>query len=296
MRFTLVGAGAVGTLWALKLHQAGHNVHLWTRSEKDTIQCRLDDHSPVTFSANQTFLLNDSDCILVCVKAFQVDTALNSVLPHIHPDTPIILMHNGMGTASQALTKLGDTPLLLATTSQASLRISENTIQHTGVGETRLGGVNQNGKQCDFMAEVLNHALAPCSWESNIESALWQKLAINCMINPLTAIHQIPNGDLTQPAFRDKLSKIAREVANVMQAEGMDTNSDILLKSALSVAEATASNYSSMNRDIYFKRPSEIDAITGYLIHCATRHGIAAPQNQALYNAIRNLESSYDNP
>ncbi|MGF1768534.1 2-dehydropantoate 2-reductase [Enterovibrio makurazakiensis] len=296
MRFTLVGAGAVGTLWGLKLHEAGHQLHFWTRAEQYSLARGFDSQTEQYFHANNARALKESDCIMVCVKAFQVDTALNSVLPHIHPDTPIILMHNGMGTASQALTKLGDTPLLLATTSQASLRISEKTIQHTGVGETRLGGVNQNGKQCDFMAEVLNHALAPCSWESNIESALWQKLAINCMINPLTAIHQIPNGDLTQPAFRDKLSKIAREVANVMQAEGMDTNSDILLKSALSVAEATASNYSSMNRDIYFKRPSEIDAITGYLIHCATRHGIAAPQNQALYNAIRNLESSYDNP
>ncbi|MEZ8027011.1 2-dehydropantoate 2-reductase [Enterovibrio norvegicus] len=296
MHFTLVGAGAVGTLWGLKLQNAGHHVHFWTRAEQNSLTRSLESQAEQHFPANNPALLADSDCILVCVKAFQVDTALNSLLPHLHQDTPVILMHNGMGTAQSALEKLGTFPLLLATTSQASLLLSETTIRHTGMGETRLGGINPSGKRCDFLTEVLNHALPPCAWENKIEQALWQKLAINCMINPLTGIFQIQNGELTKPEYSDQLHQLASEIALVMRAEGIDTDSDTVLQRTLSVANATATNYSSMNRDVFFKRASEIDAITGYLIHCANRHRIATPENQALYLAIKNLEQSYDHP
>ncbi|ATF10252.1 2-dehydropantoate 2-reductase [Candidatus Enterovibrio altilux] len=293
MHFTCVGAGAIGTLWALKLHAIGHHVHFWTRAKQSSVMCSFEFQSKYIFPANNTRILAESDCILVCVKAFHVTTALNNFLPYLHTSPLVILMHNGMGTAKDALRKLGDIPLLLATTSQGSLLISKNTIRHTGIGETRLGGINASGKQCGFMANIFNDALAPCTWDTNIERALWHKLAISCMINPLTGILQIQNGELVLPQYRDQLRQLANEVANVMRAKNIEIDSEIVLYHALFVAVATATNYSSMNRDIFFKRSSEIGFITGYLIRCAASFGIALPENQSLYNTIKHLEQSY---
>ncbi|MGL5739621.1 MAG: ketopantoate reductase C-terminal domain-containing protein, partial [Plesiomonas shigelloides] len=59
------------------------------------------------------------------------------------------------------------------------------------------------------------------------------------------------------------------------------------------VIQATAENFSSMHQDITLQRASEIDYITGYLIHRAQAHGLAVPHHQALYAAIKQLESAH---
>lgn len=295
MRFTLVGAGAVGALWGLKLLEAGHQVHFVTRTETSHISLGVEHQKQYRFPANQPALIAQSDCLLVCVKAFQVADAIHLVKRHLHPDTPVVLMHNGMGTAAIALELLTHNPLLLATTSHGSLKLAESWVRHTGLGETRLGGINPTGKQCEFMADVFNHALAPCYWERDIQTALWNKLAVNCMINPITALQQCQNGALLSERWHTQLTTLSEEIAKVMQAEGLATTPEDVLQKVLQVAKATADNYSSMNRDVYFKRRSEIDFITGYLISRAAFHGIAVPENRMLYQAMKDLEQSYDN-
>ncbi|MEZ8141602.1 2-dehydropantoate 2-reductase [Enterovibrio norvegicus FF-454] len=295
MHFTIVGTGAIGSLWGLKLRQAGHQVHLLTRHQEVTLERGFEKAQPVYFAANQPDLLKDSDCIVICVKAFHVEAAIHRILPNLHPDMPVVLMHNGMGTTDTALRLVSNNPLLFATTSHGSLMLSSTEVKHTGIGETRVGGINALGKRCGFLTDVLDHALSPCCWDEHIQQALWHKLAINCMINPLSAIDQIPNGDLLLPCYQEQLLLLSKEIAQVMNTEGIATSGDDVLHKTLDVAQATASNYSSMNRDIFHQRRSEIDFITGYLIKRAALHGIATPKNTALYKAIKNLESSYDN-
>lgn len=294
MRFTLVGAGAVGTLWGLSLANAGHQVHWITRQNETAVLRGFEADTAIVFPANQRELLADSDCVLVCVKAFHVQTALETLLPDLHPDTPVILMHNGMGTAEKALKLLPNNPLLLAITSHGSLVVTETEVRHTGLGETHIGGINPSGKQCDFLKDVFEHALPPVSWHPEITSALWRKLAVNCMINPLTALEQCQNGDLLSPVYQTQLQTLSQEIASVMHAEGQEVSAKEVFAFSLAVASATAQNYSSMNRDVHYKRLSEIDYITGYLINRAESHGIATPANRALYQAIKERELSYD--
>ncbi|PCS23471.1 2-dehydropantoate 2-reductase [Candidatus Enterovibrio escicola] len=294
MRITLVGAGAIGSLWALKLHQAGHYIHVWTRDFRPTIELGLKDGTKETFSSNNVQLLLDSDCILFCVKIFQVVGALDAILPYLNLNALVIFMYNGMGISEAVLTRLGTTPVILATTAQASFKLSKVEIKHNGIGETRLGGVNDAGKQYSFIADVFHHALAPCFWEEEIKHALWRKLAINCLINPLSALNQIANGELIKKIWHKKLEQLSGEFAEVARKEKINLSKEEILELSLAVARATANNYCSMNRDVFFKRPSEIDFITGYLISRAKYYSIHVPLNVSLYQEIKNLECSYD--
>ncbi len=293
MNILILGPGAVGSLWATKFKLAGHNVSLWGRRSNSEQSLQLDDHPAINFSNQHIPSVQSADLIVVTVKAWQVESAIEPLLPYINTDTIIMLMHNGMGTAQLIETKLADNPLIAATTTHGAYKPSKEQVLHTGQGNTQLGGFNAKGDQCDFLAEVMNHALPEVNWNPNINAALWTKLAINCAINPLTAIHQCKNGALAAPEFATELANITRELVEVMNKEGIKIDFDSLHTTVMQVVNATAANYSSMRQDVFHQRRTEIDFITGYLLKAAEKHHISTPENAKLYQRIKQIEQSW---
>ncbi len=212
MNIVILGPGAIGSLWATKLKQAGHNVSLWSRSSETQLTLQLDDTAVDTFANHHLLDVQNADLIVVTVKAWQVGEAIRPLLPHISPDTIVMLMHNGMGTAQNVAALLPNNPIVLATTTHGAYKPNKQHVSHTGHGITQLGGFNGSGEQCQFLQEVMHHALPEVRWNPNIHAALWTKLAINCAINPLTAIHQCKNGALAQQKFQDTLRNITHEL------------------------------------------------------------------------------------
>ncbi|WP_070970708.1 2-dehydropantoate 2-reductase [Vibrio sonorensis] len=293
MNIVVLGPGAIGSLWAYNLMQAGHNVSVWSRSSDKHYHFRLDDSPSIQLINNDIESLHKADLILVTVKAWQVEAALQSIAIHIAPETVLMLMHNGMGSAERLPTTLTQHPILLATTTHGAYKPSVDQVLHTGLGATQVGPYNELGKQCSFVAEVLQHALTDVNWNEHIEHALWQKLAVNCAINPLTAIHQIKNGKLADPRYHKEITGIVSEVVLIMNAKGFPAKSEPLCEMIYSVINATAENYSSMHQDVMHHRPSEIDFITGYLLDTAKAQNISAPFNQALFNEIKEIEKNW---
>lgn len=293
MNIVVLGPGAVGSLWAYSLHQAGHSVSVYSRRQSPFIPLQVDQHPIISVQNNHLDSLRNADLLLVTVKAPQVAQALTSIKQEIDADCIVVLMHNGMGTAEKISQLLPNNPLLLATTTHGALRNSSEQVLHTGLGSTQIGGYNQTGMQCQFVTEVFHHALAHVEWNNQILDALWNKLAINCAINPLTAIHQIYNGQLAEPHYAEAIHAIIGEVSQVMNAEGVEVTEQQLEARIYHVIEATAKNHSSMQQDIFHQRQSEIDFITGYLLQKAQQHGISTPTNSALFKHIKQIEQSW---
>ena len=290
MNIVIVGPGAIGSLWAYKLHQAGHKVSLWGAKQNQQWMLAADDSPEILFSYNQPQTLIDADLLLVTVKAWQVETAITPLLPHVNKDAILLFMHNGMGAVDNIVELISEYPVVIATTTHGALKVDAHHVKHTGIGQTQLGAFNLKGSQCTFLVDVLNHALPTVSWNPNIQFALWNKLAINCAINPLTAIHQCLNGALAEEKFRPTLVAVIDELVSVMQAEKIPVDRNQLTTTIDNVIRATAANKSSMHQDIFYRRQTEIDFITGYLVRKAQQHGIEVPANSELYKQIQLLE------
>ncbi|ASI95657.1 2-dehydropantoate 2-reductase [Vibrio rotiferianus] len=293
MNILILGPGAVGSLWATKFQFAGHNVSLWGRTSDSKQQLQLDDDPAISFANQHLPSVQAADLIVVTVKAWQVEAAIEPLLPYISEDTIVMLMHNGMGTAPLIEAKLAGNPIVIATTTHGAYKPSKEQVLHTGHGYTQLGGFNPKGAQCGFLADVMNHALPEVNWNSNINAALWTKLAINCAINPLTAIHQCKNGELAAPEFATELTNITHELVEVMNKEEIEVDFDSLHATIMQVVNATAANYSSMRQDVFHQRRTEIDFITGYLLQAAEKHHISTPENAKLYQRIKQIEQSW---
>ncbi|WP_435274683.1 ketopantoate reductase family protein [Psychrobium sp. nBUS_13] len=281
----ILGHGAIGLLWAHSLVALGHRVTLLshrlilppskqqfvTRDGKELI-------NHLIFSHN---FPESVDLVLVTTKAYQVQSAL---LPHLHKiSVPIMLLHNGMG-AIDTLAIDSQHQVILATTTHGALK-NHNTLTHTGVGNTIIGNY-QNTEEglLEEWQQLLNNALPSVETHSNIRQPLLLKLAINCVINPLTAIHQCKNGELLNSDFQPQIDKLIAELQQVISKLDNDWPHDeiSLKKMIMAVARATADNYSSMAQDVKYQRRTEIDFINGYLISKGRQLDINLIENSKL--------------
>ncbi|WP_261834912.1 2-dehydropantoate 2-reductase [Vibrio ishigakensis] len=295
MKITVVGLGAIGSLFAYSLQKAGHQVSVWTRDNALSKTLKLDEHESLNFPANKTQLLEQADLVLICTKSWQLQNVLEQTLAFIPLSTPIVISHNGMGAIEKAQTLLDGRPILFATTTHGALKKDAETVLHTGIGQTVIGPYSKQALNLENLAQIFDSALPNAVWQTNIKQALWNKLAINCCINPLTAIFDCKNGELDTPDSLQIIETLCDEITQVMLVEGYKADSDTLFNTAKSVIKATSANYSSMHQDVSHQRVTEIDYITGYLLDCAKAHAIHTPYNQELYNKIKKLEASYDN-
>lgn len=290
----IIGTGAIGCLWAANLLRIGQQVQLISRKATNIQQLTYQDVTGKNFvfdCPNSTQLLSSNSPILVCVKAQQIISALLQHKHHIKPNQVIVLMHNGMGCAEQAAKLLPDNPIICATTANASLLVGPLNIKQTGLGITYLGAFNQQARLASHLCNELNNALDNCYWSENIEQKLWLKLLINIAINPLTAIFSINNGKLKQPRYQQQIKQIINEAMPVLEALQISIDKSTLLTTINTVITASATNYSSMNRDIHFMRATENDYISGYLLQKASQHNIETPLIKSLYEQIKVLES-----
>jgi 2-dehydropantoate 2-reductase len=296
-QLAIVGKGAIGGLIGFKCHQLGYDYQHLVKSEHELPFKVMDivgvSHS---FVPNSTIITMPSqfDLLILPVKAYQIMSVLEQLEPFIQPKHIIVLLHNGMGTIEKVKEKLPNNPLIAATTSYGALKLDADTLTETGLGHTHLGWLsNVDVRLKQSIEPILSALLPPSKWHQNIGLALWNKLAINAVINPLTAIHNLKNGELAKVKYNTIIFDICYEIAIVMQALGYPADNLELFKNVQRVITATANNYSSMHQDLKFQRRTEIEFINGYVTSQATELNIKVPFNQRLLKQIRQLEQPH---
>jgi 2-dehydropantoate 2-reductase len=289
----VLGAGALGCLYGDALQRTGCLTTLVLR--RGTTQQSL----PLTVERDGTRITQQLPVItadspetishlLVTTKAYDVCTAVASISHLLAPDAVVLLLVNGMGLAEQLRADWPQIDIYCGTSTEGAYRVAPLHIRHAGRGETRMG---QQGRQQPPWFAQWTQAITPCIWDAQIVTALWSKLAVNCIVNPLTAAHRCPNGELaSRPELALEVALLCKEVARISSAAGFADVAATLPQTVAAVIAGTANNRSSMLQDVLNGRRTEIDYINGYLLQVAEQHGIEAPRNRALLETVKKAE------
>lgn len=290
MNITVLGCGALGQIWLYALQQQRHMVQGWLKNRLTQLDLSVKNINGVLISdtilANDYAKLRACELLIVTLKAWQVAPTLSKLTKHLPDSCPILLLQNGIGT----LDEIGilPQPILIGITRQAAYR--ENGITyHTANGLTQIGTVVSTDNTLSYIATQLNYAL-PTRWNEHILQAQWMKLAINCIINPLTVKYNCCNGELL--SRYTAITALCNEIFAVMQAEGLTISYVELMDEVIAVIRCTANNISSTLQDIRAGRQTEMDYITGYLMQRAKLKNINIPINSDLYYLVKNRECS----
>ena len=223
--------------------------------------------------------------LLVTTKAYDVREAVAGIAHLLDEKCVVLLLINGLGLSEQLAAEWPNLDIYCGTTTEGAYNIGVQHICHAGRGETRVGREGQTSPP-DWFGQWAR-AIDPCVWDRHIARALWSKLAINCIINPLTALHRCRNGELAQRSeLAEQVGILCDEVATISRAAGFADIANTLESTVATVIAGTAGNRSSMLQDVDSGRPTEIDYITGYLLKVAAQQGISAPHNRALLERI----------
>jgi len=233
--------------------------------------------------------------VIVCVKAYDTETAARSAAPAVGNDTDVLSLQNGVGNVEAIVSVHGPGKTLGGTTAQGANVVEPASIRHAGGGETVIGQPDGGLERARIIAELLNSAAINAAVTDDLQALVWSKLAINAAINPLTAILGVKNGALPaiEPA-RAIMKNVTDEITAVRAHQGTRLLFDDPLAKALAVAEATAANVSSMLADVNNKRRTEVDQINGAVARQARALGLEAPINETLARMVAAIEKSYD--
>ena len=295
----VLGVGAIGGLFACRLHESGAGVTLLTRRDLATTReliVRGGSEKRYRF-LQQTLKADTPEALtepiahlLITTKAWAVESALQAIAHRLTPESTVVLLCNGMGLAERAAPLIGDAALILASTTAGCRRSSNNKLIISGEGSTRVGTSVPNDTPPAWFTQW-QEAVPDCRWESDIREVLLAKVALNAVINPLTAIHGVENGALLHPPLKNQTDGITAEVQSLLCAGGADRIAAALPDSVRTVCTQTAQNHSSMRVDIELGEPTEIEAIVGWLLKEWIKDPPSTPLLTEIYQAVRARES-----
>ncbi|WP_411343187.1 ketopantoate reductase family protein [Paenibacillus sp. WLX1005] len=321
------GGGALGLLFYSKIsaHLADNQLNLWCRTQEqvDTIHSEgivfreHDTAEPQIMFPNEssgcnvyavhsqsTSTLLLADLIIVTIKQTHLTASfIQQLQTRVKQGTAIICLQNGVRA---------DNPwpeswqVYAAITTEGAKKSAGNHITHAGYGQTVIGRMDSLYRSDDatshmaictqnehahlsFLINLFQKAGFQSSLSKDIGKEVYRKLIINAVINPLTAIWRVPNGELLASHTRVELMRqLFMEAVEVYRRNHIPY-SEHWWDDILNVCRATASNTSSMLADVQHNRRTEIAWINGTIIEMARRTDYRAEAHEWMYRFIEPL-------
>lgn len=301
MQVVVLGGGAIGRLFGARLASAGHAVLLVARPavvdavRRDGIQVEGVRPIHVTVECVATLPTDRSaDVVLVTVKTFDLTEAGREVARAFRTPLPVLAPQNGLGVEDLLAAGLADggweSPRRWIVRVIHSVPATAGTggrVRQAGDGEILLPPSASDPRA---PAAVLSALLRDLGYSMRsvpeFDREVWRKAILNAAINPVTADHGIPNGQLARDPWRGQSLALLEEARRAAAAEGYEFEPAALEQDLWTVVRATAENRSSMLQDLDRRRRTEIDQISGQILAAAARHGLALPATRRAYERI----------
>ena len=303
MRIAVLGAGAIGCLIGLRLHESDQTVLLIHHDTQTVNSIRkrgvnLTELSGKTIRARiEVSLLlprdYDPDFILLTVKAYDTQNAVRHLPRKMRGKTPILSLQNGLGNTEILSRYFPKDSILAGATTEGALGTGPGTVTHTGRGLTWIGEFH--GKRTNrsiMIRDAFRHAGFRTIASSNIESVIWSKAIVNSAINPVSALARVSNGELRRSSsLMDLAMRLVKEgvmVAKANRVSPAPTPRSMLFETLRQARK----NRSSMLRDIEAGRKTEIRQLNGFIASLGRRLGIDVPYNALIWKLVQGLEDS----
>ncbi|WP_179394671.1 2-dehydropantoate 2-reductase [Lacticaseibacillus absianus] len=306
MKITIVGAGGMGSRFALMLHRSGADVTLvdgWQANvdaiRADGLQAdfngtpvvaKLPIYTPADIATSGV----QADLIIAFTKSNQLADMFAQIRPIIHPDTYVLCLLNGLGHEDVLGQFVARDHLLLGITMWTAGMTGPGHVRLLGDGEVELQNFAPAGHAfaLDVVSVFKQAGLNP-KYSPDVRASIWRKACVNGTLNSLCALLDCNIGQLGQTREATPfLREIIAEFATVAAADGVTLDQDEVCHHVAETFTADiAAHYPSMHQDLVVNhRLTEVDFINGAVVRKGQQHGIPTPYNTMLTQLIHAKE------
>jgi 2-dehydropantoate 2-reductase len=299
MKIAIVGTGAMGSVYAGILGDAGNEVwavDVWAehveamRARGLTVEGASGNRTVRIRATSDTAEVGVCDLVVISTKAVDVEAAAASAKPLLGPDTVVLPIQNGLGSADRIAAILGDERVAIGVVGGFGASMVEpGHVRHEGWELVRLG--ERHGAATPRIRRIAK------TWEDagfrvqvydNVDELVWEKLICNvCFSATCTILERPIRGVLDDAAAWRVASGCAQEAYEVARARGITLGFDDPVAYARAFGEKIPDARPSMLLDVLAGRPCEIDVINGAIPPAARELGLAAPVNETVTALVK---------
>jgi 2-dehydropantoate 2-reductase len=308
VRIAIVGAGAMGSVYAGLLASAGHEVWAVDRraDHVDAIRARglrvegaSGDRTVRIDATTDAAEAGVAELVVLATKAMDVTAAAEAARPLVGPETLVLSIQNGLGGPDAAAAVLGDERVAVGVVGGfgASL-VAPGHVHHHGFELVRLG--ERSGPvtpRIEAVAEVWRGAGFTVRTYDDVDRLVWEKLVCNVAFSaPCTVLGRTIGEVIGDDAAWAVACSCAVEAFEVARARGVELGFDDPVAWVRDFGLAIPGAKPSMLLDLEAGRRTEVDFINGAIPRAGREVGVAAPVNEALGSLVRALEIGEDAP
>jgi 2-dehydropantoate 2-reductase len=301
MKIAVVGAGAMGSIFGARFHQAGHETVLVDVAQPlvDTINAngvtvvRGEDETVTRVPATaDPSSIGPVDIVVFFTKCYHTAAAAEGARPLVGPDTVIASLQNGWGNGDVLAETYPPEQVVVGVTYNSGLLQGVDRVVHPAEQPTLVGSFTDGGDGAGRLAEALESAALPATVASPVRPEIWKKLILNAATLPSAALTGMTAGELGASEHASALvSDTTREAVAVAQALGYDIDFDERITTILALLAKAGPSKASMLQDVEAERRTEVDVINGAVVKAADEVGVDVPINRALFQLIKGWET-----
>ena len=301
MKIAVIGTGAVGGYFGAKIAHAGYDVSFLARGEHLkairanglTVKSIMGDFKVEQVKATDKIEeIGFSDLVILGVKAWQVKEIAKRLKSIIKDDTVILPLQNGVLAADELKEQIDEKHIVGGLCRIISKREAPGVISHFGVTPAILFGELDNAKTDRVLKikEVFDRAGINATISDNITSDLWKKFISIC-VSGLLAVSGTTYGEMREvKETRQLMVDLLGEIFQLSQKIGIQLEKDLLEKTISFIDSFPYDSTSSLTRDVWEGKPSEIEYQNGTVVRLGEQYNVDTPVNRFIYSCIVPME------
>ena len=304
MRVTIVGCGAVGSLFAANLAQLD-DVEVWAFDLDREHVAAINEHGLRLSGAGEVVgklrattdaaELPPSDFGIVATKCMHTAPAIEATAAAF-ANGSVCSVQNGVGN-EEVLAQHVER-VIRGTTFPAGRVVEPGHVQWDVKGDTTIGPFEPRPApmaDIDQLADACTRGGMPTQAVADARGPQWRKLIFNAATNPIGALTGLTHGRVVEDAgLRRLVSQLVDEGKAVAAAQGIELDADPeeLIDHAAR-PDVAYDHKASMLQDVEARRPTEIDYLNGGISRFGREQSVPTPMNDAVTALIKGLEASW---
>ena len=301
-KVAVVGCGAMGSVYAALMVDAGHDVHavtLWPDHAEAMAATGLrcegasGDRTVPIHASTTTNGIGPCDLVIIATKAFDVEAGAQASVPLLGPGTIVQTIQNGLGSAEIVAPIVGPDRLAVGVVGGfgASIR-APGHVHHNGMEMIRFGAFDGLPRQLlQASAKIWESAGFKVALFDDIKQMVWEKLIMNVAFSGTSCITGLTIGEiLADPDAWPVARGCAAEAIAVAKAAGVTLDVGDPVAHIRKLGGKIPDARPSMLLDYNAGRRCEIDAINGSIPRLGKQLGVPTPVNDTIVGIVKARE------